>query len=344
MPAPTIHRLRVSDVIEETRDARSVVFEVDATLRERFAYRPGQFLTLRIPGTTQARCYSLASAPDLDEDLKITVKRVDRGLGSNWLCDNVRRGTEIEVLEPSGVFTPRGLDARYLLVAGGSGVTPIMSILKSVLGRGTGEIVLFYANRDEGSVIFDAELRELCARHPERLTVEHWIETDDGLPTTDQLVQRFRAWAFDEVFVCGPQPFMDCTRKALTEMEFPREKLHIERFTSLAADPFAVDDTPPQAATGDGPVSTVVVRKGGQTHTLSWPADQRLLQVLDANGIVVPSSCTEGVCAACECRLTAGRVEMVDNRVLEEDDLADGYILACQALPRTESLEVEYDG
>lgn len=345
MTAPTIHRLRVSDVIEETADARSVVFAVDPSVRDRFAYRPGQFLTLRIPGTTQARCYSLASAPDLDDELKITVKRVDRGLGSNWLCDNARRGTELEVLEPSGVFTPRGLDARYLLVAGGSGVTPIMSILKSVLGLGTGHVTLFYANRDDQSVIFDAELRALCDRHPGRLEVEHWIETDRGLPTTDVLVERFAGWTFDEVFVCGPGPFMDCTRQALSALGVTRETVHIERFTSLGSDPFAGAATPPDApipAAGVA-VSTVVVRKGGESHTLQWPADQRLLQVLDANGIVVPSSCAEGVCAACECRLTAGSVEMVNNQVLEEDDLADGYILACQALPRADVLEIEYD-
>lgn len=343
MPAPTIHRLRVSDVIEETADARSVVFAIDAAIRDRFAYRPGQFLTLRIPGTTQARCYSLASAPELDDDLKITVKRVDRGLGSNWLCDNARRGTELEVLEPSGVFTPRGLDARYLLVAGGSGVTPIMSILKSVLGVGTGEVVLFYANRDEQSVIFDAELRALCERHPDRLRVEHWIETTYGLPTTDRLTDRFRAWSFDEVFVCGPQAFMDCTRAALNSLDFPRDRLHIERFTSLGSDPFAADEPEPAIRTEPVTVSTVTVRKGGETHVLDWPADQRLLQALDAGGIVVPSSCSEGVCAACECRLTVGEVEMVNNQVLEEDDIAEGYILACQALPLTEHLEVEYE-
>lgn len=345
MPTPTIHRLRVSDVIEETADARSVVFEIDAAIRDRFDYRPGQFLTLRIPGTTHARCYSLASAPDLDDELKITIKRVDQGLGSNWLCDNARRGTEIEVLEPSGVFTPKGLDSRYLLVAGGSGVTPIMSILKSVLGVGSGEVVLFYANRDEQSVIFDDELRALCARHPDRLWVEHWIESTLGRPTSDQLTDLFRDWDFDEVFVCGPQPFMDCTRKALSTMDFPREHLHIERFTSLGSDPFAAAPTEQAPAAGAVPtaVSTLTVRKGGETHTLAWPEDQRLLQVLDANGIVVPSSCAEGVCAACECRLTAGKVEMVNNQVLEDDDIADGYILACQALPRAAALEIDYD-
>ncbi|MFD1815719.1 2Fe-2S iron-sulfur cluster-binding protein [Rhodococcus gannanensis] len=344
MPAPTIHRLRVSDVIEETADARSVVFEIDATIRDRFAYRPGQFLTLRIPGTTHARCYSLASAPGLDDDLKITIKRVDQGLGSNWLCDNARRGVEIEVLEPSGVFTPKGLDARYLLVAGGSGVTPIMSILKSVLGAGNGEVVLFYANRDEQSVIFEEELRSLCAQHPDRLWVEHWIETIQGRPTADGLTDLFRSWDFDEVFVCGPQPFMDCTRKALSAMDFPRERLHIERFTSLGSDPFAdTDESEPAPTSEPVAVSTVTVRKGGEEHTVQWPANQRLLQALDANGIVVPSSCAEGVCASCECRLTAGSVEMVNNQVLEEDDIADGYILACQALPRADVLEVEFE-
>ncbi|MCQ4117752.1 ferredoxin--NADP reductase [Rhodococcus tibetensis] len=346
MTAPTIHRLRIAEVIEETADASSVVFDLEPHQKERFSYRPGQFLTLHIPhdGASLARCYSLASAPDIDNALKITVKRVDRGRGSNWLCDHARTGAEIEVLEPSGVFTPKSLDRAFLLIAGGSGITPVMSILKSVLGRGTGHIVLFYANRDEDSVIFRAELLELLARHPDRLSIVHWIESQDGLPTSDRLREQFSPLHFDEAFVCGPGPFMDCTRDALRSLNFPREKLHIERFNSLRSNPF--ESVLVTAAADPGTVtraSTVVVEKDGQTQTFSWPADQRLLDVLTTNGMKAPSSCSEGVCAACECRLTEGRVEMMNNQVLEDEDLAAGYILACQALPLTDTVRIAYD-
>ncbi|QTJ66081.1 ferredoxin--NADP reductase [Rhodococcus sp. ZPP] len=346
MTAPTIHRLRVAEVIEETADARSVVFALEPHQKERFSYKPGQFLTLHIPhdGASLARCYSLASAPDIDSALKITVKRVDRGRGSNWLCDHAQTGAEIEVLEPSGVFTPKALDRKFLLIAGGSGITPVMSILKSVLGRGTGDVVLFYANRDEDSVIFRAELLELLARHPDRLSVAHWIESTDGLPTSDRLREHFSAFHFDEVFVCGPGPFMNCARDALRAIHFPRERVHIERFNSLGSNPFESV----LAARGTDPVavpraSTVVVEKDGATQTFSWPGDQRLLDVLTTNGMKAPSSCSEGVCAACECRLTEGRVEMVNNQVLEDEDIEAGYILACQALPLTDTVRISYD-
>ncbi|MGY2063304.1 FAD-binding oxidoreductase, partial [Nocardia gipuzkoensis] len=157
--------LRVAAVIAETADACSLVFDVPEELRERFTYQPGQFLTLRIPSDrtgSVARCYSLASSPHTDDQPKVTVKRTAEGYASNWVCDNVKAGDELEVLPPSGVFTPKDLDEDLLLFAAGSGITPVMSILKSALARGGGRVVLVYANRDHDSVIFAAELRELA--------------------------------------------------------------------------------------------------------------------------------------------------------------------------------------
>jgi 3-ketosteroid 9alpha-monooxygenase subunit B len=178
-------KLTVTEVIEETHHARSLVFAVADNEQAPLHYLPGQFLTLRVPnesGDAVARCYSLASSPHTDSAPKVTIKRVDGGHGSNWLCDNVTVGQVIEALPPAGAFTPRTLDADLLLWAGGSGITPVMSILKSALARGTGKVTLVYANRDERSVIFAAELRELMAQHPDRLTVLHWLESVQGLP------------------------------------------------------------------------------------------------------------------------------------------------------------------
>lgn len=344
MAAPTVHRLRVAEVIEETADACSVVFDLDPHQQDRFRYRPGQFLTLRIPhgGNSLARCYSLASAPDAG-NLKITVKRMKLGIGSNWLCDNARSGQEIDVLEPAGAFTPKSLDRNFLLVAGGSGITPVMSILQSVMTQGSGVVTLLYANRDTDSVIFDAELAELAARHPERLGVIHWLESERGLPASDALAAAFLKLSFNEVFICGPAPFMDAARDALKSQGFPREHLHIERFTSLGSDPFSEKIETPTSADESATDCTVVVERDGKAHAFNWPASQRLLDVLSENGIEAPSSCGEGVCAACECRLTEGRVEMVNNQVLEEDDIEAGFILACQSLPRSAMVRITYD-
>ena len=179
------HRLRVAEVITETADAVSVVFDLTDLQRERFAYRPGQFLTLRLPTSDGpvARCYSLASSPHIDTLPKVTVKRVAGGAASNWICDNLRRGSEVDALEPSGVFTPPSLDDDLLLMAAGSGVTPVMSIAKSVLHAGTGRIVFCYANRDQDAVIFRDELRSLAAAYPYRLVLLHWLESLQGMPT-----------------------------------------------------------------------------------------------------------------------------------------------------------------
>ncbi|WP_406691761.1 ferredoxin--NADP reductase [Saccharopolyspora sp. ID03-671] len=341
---PEFHRLRVAEVVEETADARSVVFDVDTA---RLPYRPGQFLTLRIPSErcgSVARAYSLSSSPVTDGRLAVTVKRTAEGYASNWICDNVAAGSEIDVLEPAGVFTPKSLEADLLLFAAGSGITPIMSILKSALATGSGRVVLVYANRDERSVIFARELTELAAAHPGRLLVLHWLESVQGLPTQEALQSLAAAFPDHDAFLCGPKPFMDTARKALREAGFPKSSIHLERFASLAGNPFDTA-TPAAAETEDSqPEDSVVeVTIDGEAHTFTWPADKRLLDLLKENGIQAPSSCAEGICAACECRVTEGEVTMVNNQVLEQEDLDDGYRLACQSLPKTPKVKVDYD-
>ncbi|TDC90526.1 ferredoxin--NADP reductase [Saccharopolyspora aridisoli] len=340
---PEFHRLRVAEVVEETADARSLVFDVDTT---RLPYRPGQFLTLRIPSDrcgSVARAYSLSSSPVTDGRLAVTVKRTAEGYASNWICDNVAAGTELDVLEPAGVFTPKSLDDDLLLFAAGSGVTPIMSILKSALATGTGRVVLVYANRDEQSVIFARELAELTAAHPGRLLVLHWLESVQGLPDQGALQSLADAFPDHDAFVCGPKPFMDATRKALRGAGFQKSAIHLERFASLAGNPF--DSAAPAEPAGEEaqPEDSVVeVTIDGEARTFTWPADKRLLDLLEDNGIQAPSSCAEGICAACECRVTEGEVTMVNNQVLEQEDLADGYVLACQSLPKTPKIKVDY--
>lgn len=247
----------VADVIPEGADAVSVVFAIPGDHGDRFAYRPGQFLTLRVPPSQQtgsvARCYSLASSPHTDSAPKVTVKRTVDGYASNWLCDNISPGDSIEVLPPSGAFTPADLDEDFLLWAAGSGITPpVISILKSVLAAGTGRVVLCYANRDERSVIFFAEeLRELAARYAGRLTVLHWLESVQGLPTRAQMrgfTQTVLAGSPSlQSFICGPAPFMAVIKDALAEAGMARDRIHLEVFQSLSGDPFTDDIAAVQA-------------------------------------------------------------------------------------------------
>ncbi|MGW4051092.1 2Fe-2S iron-sulfur cluster-binding protein [Streptomyces sp. NPDC004779] len=335
------HRLRIVEVVAETPDARSLVLEPSPQSAPRFAHRPGQFLTLRLPGADGpvARCYSLASSPHTGEPLKVTVKRVAGGYGSNWVCDHLAAGDEVEVLPPAGTFTPDSLDHDLLLVAGGSGITPVLSIAKSVLAAGTGRVVLLYANRDETSVIFRDELRALTAAHPGRLLVLHWLESLQGLPVPDRLAAVLAPYADREAFVCGPGPLMDAVEQALRTLGTPGGRIHRERFFSLSGDVF--DAPAPVAAGGEGD-GAVTVELDGETRTVAWPPSAPLLDALLAAGVDAPYSCREGACSACTCRIVTGGVRMVRNEVLDDADLADGYVLACQALPVTDRVEITY--
>jgi 3-ketosteroid 9alpha-monooxygenase subunit B len=231
--------LTVAEVRHETEDAVSVVLEVPDDAAEVFAFRPGQFLTLGIPSELTglvARCYSVCVPPG--EPLTVTVKRTPDGYGSGWIHEHLRPGDPLRVLPPSGIFTPQDLDADLLLFAGGSGITPVMSILRTALRDGSGRVVLRYANRDERSVIFAAALRDLAAAHPDRLDVEHWLESERGLPTDEDVRAVATAHASADAFVCGPAPFMKLVTGVLKDLDFPRARRHQEKFVSLGGNPF----------------------------------------------------------------------------------------------------------
>ncbi len=346
---------RVRRAVIETRDAVSVELDVPTEEAPRFRYRPGQFLTVRIPSDrtgSVARCYSLSSAPGDGGPLTVTVKRVADGYASNWLCDNARQGMPLGVLPPAGRFTPASLDDDLLLCAGGSGITPMTSILKSVLAYGTGTVTLLYANRDENSVIFAAELAELAARHPDRFVVLHWLESVQGLPSRAQLARLAVPYSEREAFVCGPTAFMAATTAALRDVGVERGRIHVEKFVSLTRNPFRSGGAPvggEQAETPDPDTDTeadtaaeVEVELDGETHTYRWPRSTVLLDLLLAQGLDAPYSCREGACSACACLVTDGEVKLLANEVLEEADLADGYVLACQAVPVTDTVRITY--
>jgi 3-ketosteroid 9alpha-monooxygenase subunit B len=363
MATETSYQLTVSEVRPETDDAVSIVFDVPSDQAEAFTFKPGQFLTLGVPSDQTglaARCYSICVPPG--EQLAVTVKRTAGGYASNWLNDNLSAGDRLRVLPPSGIFTPASLDDDLLLWAGGSGITPVMSILRTALEQGSGRVVLFYANRDERSVIFAATLRELAAAHPERLQVIHWLESVQGLPTQEQV--RAFAGAHSEwtSFCCGPAPFMKIVADALRSLDFPRARRHQEKFISLGGNPFgdveevlAAQATLAAADDADeaddavqpafaGPV-TVEVELDGQHFAFDdWSGQERLLDFLEAKGVPAPFSCREGECSACACLVLEGDLSMDHNEVLDEDDQAEGLRLACQARPLTEKLRITYNG
>jgi 3-ketosteroid 9alpha-monooxygenase subunit B len=340
MSDPVVHKLRVVDVVAETADSSSLVLEVPSDFR----YKPGQFLTLRVPLASEsvARCYSLSSSPHVDESPKVTVKRVAGGRASNWICDHIFAGSVVETLSSAGTFTPSSLDADFLLFAGGSGITPVISILKSVLSAGTGRVLLVYVNSDDGSVIFAEELSALARAHPDRLTVIHWLVGLQGLPKAHQLCEIARPYSDREVFLCGPQPFMDAVTDALQQLDIPRERVHVERFVSLDGDPFSPTTGIESPTVDAGDNVTVEVDLDGTVSVHDWPRNRQLLDVLIDAGLDAPYSCRAGACSACACRVVDGEVKLLRNDVLEEEDLAEGYVLACQAVPLSDTVKVSY--
>ncbi len=345
MTANRYHRLTVQAVTDETPDARSITLAVPEGLADSFRYGPGQFLTLRLAvgGRHLPRCYSMSSTPGLDDALRVTVKRVAGGRGSNWLCSHLRPGDSLEVMAPAGLFTPAGLEGDFVLAAGGSGITPVFSILRAVLARGSGRIRLLYANRDERSVIFRDALQALAAEHPSRLQVIHWLDSVQGTPSVAQLAAFGHGFEAAQAFICGPGPFMDAMATALAGAGLDRERIHVERFVSLpdeeAAPPAVAADAPPPVE-----VAEVSLLLDGSEHHFSCGGSETLLDAAERHGIAVPHSCRVGMCASCMCQVEEGEVVLRHNDALDARDLARRWTLSCQATPATARLRVKFPG
>lgn len=333
--------VEVAGVVDETADARTIRFRLPDGIEQ----RPGQFVTIRIPSDrtgSVARSYSLSTAPGVDDVPAVTIKRVADGYGSNWLCDNISEGDVLHIIAPSGVFTPHSWDHRLTLFAAGSGITPVMSILRSALELHTCPVTLFYANRDRPSTIFADELDRLVARHPERLRVHHWREDSDGLPTADAVAPLCAASrgevAGGEVFVCGPAPFMDLVEREALAAGVPHTDLHIERYVSLTGDPFTLS----VADEGSAPCA-LTVHIDGSVAEIGCATTTPLLDAMLSEGIDAPYSCREGDCGSCVARLVSGTVDHGNGIALEPEDIDDGYLLACQATPRSAVVEIEIE-
>jgi 3-ketosteroid 9alpha-monooxygenase subunit B len=277
------------------------------------------------------RCYSLSQRPEGDAALRITIKRVPGGRASNWLLDNLQVGDCIEALPPAGVFVPRSLDCDLLLLGAGSGITPLMAILQAALVEGNGRVCLFYASRDAASLIFAEELTELSARHRERLQLHIWLDAEQGVPNGPAIAAKIAGWRAAEAYICGPQPFMDAASSALSELGVEAARIHLERFGAAAP-----------VATPGGKRSRLRVALDGRRHELDVLRGEVLLEAMEQAGLQPPSACRSGVCAACKCRVVEGSVSMRSNQVLSESEVRQGWVLACQAEPRSAELQVEY--
>jgi 3-ketosteroid 9alpha-monooxygenase subunit B len=346
--AAEFYDLKLSGIIQETPDARSFVFEVPEALRERFAYRAGQFLTFEIPwnGMQLRRCYSLASAPETDSWHKVTVKRVDGGRISNWFNDQLQVGSTVRVQPPEGRFVLREKEQErpLLLFGGGSGITPVISLAKSALVSTARKVKLVYANRDRQSIIFRDELTLLFKSFPERFEVVHHLDSDRGFLTKDGIRSQIGGYEAADVYTCGPTPFMDAVEAALDEVRVPVEHRHFERFVSPVDPDRRTDEAPaPTPSASEVPASFTMTFEG-KTHQIPYKPGLTLLQACEAAGHKPPSSCEDGYCGCCMAMMRSGKVAMKSREALSDHDIERGWVLACQSRPTSsEELALDFD-
>jgi 3-ketosteroid 9alpha-monooxygenase subunit B len=324
----------VTRIIKETADTRSYVL---APHEQPFAYRAGQFCTFRVTvdGEELYRSYSMSSAPETDSELMTTVKRVAGGRVSNWIVDNVVEGDELTMTRAAGTFVLSPTSLPLLAFAGGSGVTPILSLTKSALATSDRVVRILCADRDRASVIFEAVIDELVGRFPGRLSVDRHIDAEHGLLSSDAVTKFVGSNTNAECYVCGPEGFMAVVRSTLPD----RARVLVEDFD---ASPPVKATTAAVADAGEAG-GTVTIHLERKKVSVPQVTGETLLESARRAGLSPPFSCEAGNCGTCMARLIEGKATMRNNDVLEDDELADGYILTCQAVPDTPSVTVHYE-
>ena len=336
LPDHEYHPLTVVDVVDETADTRSFVLDIPPELESTFAYAAGQYCTFRatIDGETVARCYSMSSSPEIGERFTTAVKRVPGGRMSNWMNDALEAGDTIEVMRPAGLFVLRGTDVPIVAFAGGSGITPVISIVKSALSTTERPIALVYANRDADAVIFADELERLRAESCGRLTVHHHNDSERGFLDAAGCAALVDGSAHADFYICGPGPYMDIVDAGLSTLGVRAEQRFIERFVVPSADPVVERASVTES---------LVVRIDRRKHTFPYQAGDTILEAARRAGLSPPFSCEAGSCATCMAHLDNGSVTMRVNNALAADEVDDGWVLTCQSLPTSDEVVVDYD-
>jgi len=353
------HPLRVREVLPDTAEAVVVAFDVPLELREVFSFTQGQYLTLRteIDGADLRRSYSICAGVD-DGELRVGVRKVKGGVFSNWINEHLQPGHTISVMAPQGrFFVPIEPGARrhHLGIAGGSGVTPILSTMKTVLAREPlSDFTLIYGNRALKSTMFKEELEDLKNKYLTRLTLHHVFSDEHtdaplnmGVMNRDKigefLASVVPASTIDHAFVCGPFQMNDEAEAALLAAGVPEDRIHIERF-GLAPQAQQVDAVIHEARAGDAEAARITIIRDGLKREIAFTKDQpSILDAASAAGLEVPFSCTSGVCGTCRAKLIEGEVRMERNFALDKNEVASGFVLTCQAHPLTPHVVLSFD-
>jgi ring-1,2-phenylacetyl-CoA epoxidase subunit PaaE len=354
------HPLRVKAIEPDTAEAVIVSFEVPTDLQEVFGFTQGQYLTLRkdIDGQDLRRSYSICAGLD-DGELRVGVRKVRGGVFSNWINANLHPGDTLQVMAPQGrFFVPiEPASARHHVgIAGGSGITPILSIMKTVLAREpASRFTLIYGNRQLQSTMFKEEIEDLKNRYMTRLVLQHVFSdehTDSplgfGVMNREKIGEFLQsvvpAAQIDHVYVCGPFQMNDEAEAALLAAGVPEERIHIERFGVALPSATQVGAVVHEARPGDAKQSRITIVRDGLQREITFTEGQpSILDAASAAGLEVPFSCTSGVCGTCRAKLVDGEVRMERNFALDKNEVAAGFVLTCQAHPLTECVTLSFD-
>lgn len=334
--AQRYHSLTVAEVIDETADTRSFVLDVPPPLDPVFAYTAGQFCTFRatIDGEPVVRCYSMSSSPDTGDPFTVTVKRVPGGRMSNWMNETLAPGDAIEVMPPTGLFVLRDAATPIVAFAGGSGITPVLSIIKSTLATTARDVALVYANRDADSVIFAAALERLQSGAGGRLALHHHLDTEKGFLDAAACAALIGERTQADFYVCGPGPYMQIVESALDRLRVDAQRRFVERF-ELSNEA----ETPTETSATE----SITVRLKRHKQTIPYEAGDTILHAARRAGLKPSFSCLAGNCATCMAFLVAGSVTMRANNALDAAEVEEGWILTCQSVPTSREVEVDYD-
>ncbi len=352
------HPLRIKEVRKETPDCVSVLFDIPADLQQHFRFQQGQSLTMRafINEEEVRRTYSICSSP-LEEEWRVAIKKVDGGLFSTFANDILKKGDVLEVMEPVGRFYTE-LNAsqkkNYVAFAAGSGITPVISLIKTTLAvEPLSHFTLVYGNRSRSSIIFFEELEGLKNKFMDRFSLVHILSrertdtalnfgriTIEKLNDLDKLVNYADA---DEFFICGPEEMIFCVKEFLEAKRMDKKKIHFELFTTPGQKQSTV--TTKRPTTDKGPKSRITIKLDGRSFDfdLSLQSTTTILDAALNQGADLPFACKGGVCCTCKARLLEGEVMMDVHWGLEEEEIAEGYILTCQSHPRSEKVVVDFD-
>jgi ring-1,2-phenylacetyl-CoA epoxidase subunit PaaE len=335
------HRLKVEQIIKETPQTVSIVFDIPENLKSEFAFEAGQYLTLKsaVNGEEVRRSYSISSFGD--EKLKVSSKMIDGGKMSTYLFNELSVGDEMDVMPPMGNFTLQDLSKPLVLFAAGSGITPIMSILKKALQKGEESVYLYYGNRSTEEIIFKEELEKLKSRYSGRLLVQQFLSSDGerlNADRTQSIVNGLQASKSEaQYFICGPSGMIEAVKSGLTSSGIASNQINIEYFASPKQEKTVVEEV----VSSD--VNEVTVIIDDEEHNITLDSGESILEGAERIGVDPPFSCQSGVCTTCKAKLLRGEVEMENNFGLGEDEIDDGYVLTCIGKPKTAGVKISWD-